>query len=327
MKRLTFLLSLFVIGCSHAQQQQANSPVPDKATFIETEDTLKTPTGNIYGTLCMPVNANGKIPVALFIAGSGPTDRDCNSPTLGLKTDAFKQLAHKLSEQGIATLRYDKRGIGESKAAMKSEITLRFDNYVDDAIAWVESLKSDPRFSGVYIVGHSEGSLIGMVAAEHNVAGYVSLAGVGETADKAIKRQLSNLPAGLKDTAYAIIDSLAAGKTVLKFPISLYTLFRPTVQPYEISWFKFDPQVLIKRLAIPILIIQGTTDIQVGVDDALRLKQANPSATLDTITGMNHVLKMAPIERQANMATYNNPALPINDKLVKDIEDFIGKKQ
>src|SRR6185312_4969903 len=153
MKHLSFLFSLLILGCTQTQQQQQQAAAPVKDAFTEKADTLKTPTGNIYGTLCMPVNATGKIPVALLIAGSGPTDRDCNSPTLGLKTDAFKQLAHKFSEAGIATLRYDKRGIGESKAAMKSEITLRFDNYVDDAIAWVERLKQDGRFTSVYIIG------------------------------------------------------------------------------------------------------------------------------------------------------------------------------
>ena len=312
----TKILMLF-LSLSAAAIAQTDS------SFTETPITLETKTGKIFGTLCTPRNAKSNIPVALLIAGSGPTDRDCNSPKMGLKTDAFKQLAHKLSSAGIATLRYDKRGIGESKDAMGSELDLRFENYIDDAKAWVELLKKDKKFTRVFIIGHSEGSLIGMIAARDNVAGYVSLAGAGQRADIILKQQLSNLPATLKDSAMNIIDSLAAGKIVNKVPQVLYTVFSPAVQPYEVSWMRYDPEVEIAKLKIPVLIIQGTTDLQVHVDDAIRLSKADVHAKLDTIVGMNHILKMAPIERNANIATYYDPTLPVNAELVKELETFI----
>ena len=296
------------------------------STFTESPITLETKTCKIYGTLCMPLNAKIPVPVAIIIAGSGPTDRNGNSPKFGLKTDAYKQLAHKLSEAGVATLRYDKRAIGESKVDNLNEADLRFEDYINDAKAWVELLKADKRFSKVIIMGHSEGSLIGMVAASKDVAGYISIAGAGQRADKILKQQLSGLPTGLKDTAYTILDSLVAGKTTEHVPAALFAMFHANVQPYEISWFKYDPQVEITKLKIPILIIQGTTDIQVGVDDAVRLSKADPAAKLDTIAGMNHILKQAPKDKQANVATYYDPSLPIDAKLVTDIEEFINKK-
>ena len=294
-------------------------------SFVETPITLETKTGKIYGTLCTPIKARSTMPVALIIAGSGPTDRDCNSPSLGLKTDAYKQLAHKLSEAGIASVRYDKRGIGESKPAMGNPNDLRFELYINDAKDWVQFLKADKRFSKITLIGHSEGSLIGMIAVTKDVAGYISVAGAGQSADIILKQQLSALPTELKDSAMNIIDSLVKGKTVKKIPQGLYTVFPPYVQPYEISWFKYDPQVEIKKLTIPVLIIQGTTDLQVGVDDAVRLERANPAAKLDTIVGMNHILKMADKEKTANISTYFNPALPINTEAVTDIISFIKK--
>src|SRR5579859_7330981 len=97
---------------------------------------LKTPSGTIYGTLLVP-SAPKRMPVVLLIAGSGPTDRNGNSAMLPAPNNSLKMLAEALAARNIASLRYDKRGIGESKAAMTAEKDLRFDTYVDDAVAWV----------------------------------------------------------------------------------------------------------------------------------------------------------------------------------------------
>src|SRR4030095_6301080 len=126
---------------------------------------LTTPTGTIAGTLTVPASP-GKVPVVLIIAGSGPTDRDGNTSALPGKSNAYKMLSAALATSGVASVRYDKRGIGESQAAAGGgEAALRFDIYIDDAAAWVDQLRRDARFSKVIVVGHSEGSLIGMIAA------------------------------------------------------------------------------------------------------------------------------------------------------------------
>jgi len=291
---------------------------------IETNITLETKTGNIYGTLCTPKNF-AKGPVALIIAGSGPTDRDGNS-AMGLSTDAYKILAHQLAAHNIATVRYDKRGVGESSAALKSESDIRFDDYINDATAWIRLLKSDKRFTNVVVIGHSEGSLIGMVAAkEDNADEYISIAGAGESIDKTLKRQLQTMPQQGRDTAYKIIDSLVAGKTVSHVDPMMYSLFRPSVQPYMISWMKYDPAVEIGKLTIPVLIIQGENDIQVTVEDAKKLSAGDKNATLVILKNMNHIFRDVEGDRQANVATYNNPSLPIDAKLVTAISDFINK--
>jgi len=299
-------------------------PLNTDSNCIEIPITLETKTGKIYGTLCTPIKFT-KIPVALIIAGSGPTDRDGNN-AMGLSTDAYKILAHKLSNRGIATLRYDKRGIAASKDAAAKEEDIRFENFIDDAKAWVELLKADKRFSDVIIIGHSEGSLIGMDASTKDVNRFVSLAGAGQSADKILKLQLSNLPKMGKDTAFSMLDSLAAGKTISHVDPTMFSLFRPSVQPYLISWFKHDPQVDIKKLTIPVLILQGTSDLQVDTTDAKRLYAADPKAKLLLIKGMNHVLRDVDDDKDANKKSYTNPTMPIDEGLVNDIAGFITAK-
>lgn len=291
-------------------------------TTVETKITLKTATGDIFGTLTTPEKFNN-IPVALIIAGSGPTDRDGNNS--GLNNNSLKMLSAELVKKGIATLRYDKRGIAESKAAIGTgEASLRFDDYVNDAKGWIQLLKQDKRFSKVVVIGHSEGSLIGMIAAT-TADQYVSIAGAGQSADKILKIQLGTQPKIVTDAAFPILDSLKNGFLVKKVDPMLASLFRPSVQPYLISWFKYDPQVEIKKLTIPVLILQGTNDIQVSVDDAKLLAMANPKSHMVLIDKMNHVFKIVDGDRQANIKTYSDPTLPISIDLAKNITDFILK--
>lgn len=286
---------------------------------------LNTPTGTIFGTLQVP-DVEHPVPVVLLIAGSGPTDRDGNNPAM--KNNSLKMLADSLFEHGYASLRYDKRGIAESKDAGSDESELRFEHYIDDAAAWIEQLRKDNRFSKYIIAGHSEGSLIGMIAAAKTQAdGFISLAGAGYKAGDILKTQLAAQPEPVKSACYSSIDSLEAGKTFSEVNPLLYSLFRPSIQPYLISWFRYNPCEEIKKLTVPVLLVQGTTDIQVSVQDAENLKQAKPGARLVVIEGMNHILKNAPAERQANIATYTDPVLPLNDILVKEVTAFIMQLQ
>lgn len=296
-------------------------PVAD-SSFTETPMVLHTATGDIFGTLTVPNNFS-KGEVALIIAGSGPTDRNGNNPVM--KNNSLQMLAYGLVANNIASLRYDKRGIAESKTAMTAEADLRFENYINDARDWIALLKKDKRFSKFVVIGHSEGSLIGMVAADQLADGYVSIAGAGRSADKILKEQLDKQPQNVKDISFSIIDSLAQGKTVTKVDPMLFSLFRPSVQPYMISWFRYDPQVEIKKLTIPVLVAQGTSDIQVSTEDAQLLSKANSHAQVLMIDSMNHIFKIIDGDRNANIASYSNPSLPISDKLVTGIVSFIKK--
>lgn len=285
--------------------------------------TLFSLTGSLHGTLTIPAGSSSSL-VALIICGSGPTDRDGNNPYM--KNNSIKMLADSLANAGIASLRYDKRGIAASKEAMSSEENLRFDDYVSDAVNWILQLRADKRFTRVAVIGHSEGSLIGMIAAKRAKADvFVSIAGVSESADAVLRRQLLAAPGGAADASFPIIDSLVLGKTVSAVPARLMTLFRPSVQPYLISWFRYDPIKLIQELDIPVLIVQGSTDLQVLEADASALKSAYPVAVLALIPGMNHVLKDAPLDRMENLKTYSNPTAPLSVGAVRSIVGFLSK--
>ncbi len=286
--------------------------------------TLKTETGNIEGTLLLPA-AKLPVPVALIIAGSGPTDRDGNNPMM--TNNSLKMLATELANKGIASLRYDKRGIAASKSAGPDEKELRFETYIDDAKGWVNMLKKDNSFNQVIVVGHSEGSLIGMVVAQDTkVSKFVSIAGAGEPAADILREQMKDQPAALAAQADPIIAELVKGNTVDKVSPFMNSLFRPSVQPYLISWFKYDPQAEIAKLKKPVLVVQGTTDIQVSVNNANRLHNANPDSKLVLIEGMNHILKNADADRTKNMLTYRKPDLPVNEELINAVSSFILTK-
>ena len=288
-----------------------------------TDIILETPTGRLYGTLLFPPT-NKRIPVVLLIAGSGPTDRNTNQFP-ALKTDAFKLLAEALAAEHIATLRYDKRGVGESKAAMKAESDLRFEDFIKDAADWVDLLKKDKRFSKVIIAGHSEGSLIGMLAAK-KADKFVSISGPGQPADHILKEQLAKQPQTVKDVAFPILDSLNKGVIVNHVHPMLASMFRPSVQPYLISWFRYDPQHVINKMKIPVLLIQGDNDIQVSVAEAEKLAKSQVNAKKVIIPGMTHTLKIAlSKETQDNLKTYTDPTLPISKDLVSAITLFIKK--
>ncbi|MGV0919100.1 alpha/beta hydrolase [Empedobacter falsenii] len=272
----------------------------------------------LFGTLCLPQNVKSKIPIVLLISGSGPTDRNGNNNMM--INNSLKYLAHSLAEKGIASIRYDKRGIGESSIANLDESKLTFDDYVEDASNWVTFLKKDKRFSSISIAGHSEGSLIGILASTKNVDKFISVSGAGEPIDQILKKQLTQLPEKLKTESYAIIDSLKNGNIVNNINPNLSALFRKSVQPYLISWIKYNPVNEINKLTIPFLVIQGDMDIQVDTDNA---KNLSPKSAV-IIKGMNHVLKN--VTSKEDLSSYNNPELSINTELVEVIYNFILKK-
>ncbi|KRO86862.1 MAG: alpha/beta hydrolase [Cryomorphaceae bacterium BACL29 MAG-121220-bin8] len=287
----------------------------------EEEITLETKTGDIKGSLLIP-SVSEKTAVVLIIAGSGPTDRNGNNPMM--TNNSLKMLAKELQKNGIASVRYDKRGIGESKNSGLQEIDLRFEDYVQDVEGWIKLLKEDDRFSNIIVLGHSEGSLIGMIASHKQEAKkFISIAGIGIPAGDIIRKQLKGQPQFVLDESLKIIEKLENGETVENVSQMLYSLFRPSVQPYIISWFKYDPQKEIAKLDIPILIVQGTTDIQVSVSDADKLALANKKSQKQIIEGMNHILKEAEVDRQKNIQTYSIPDLPLKKELMEVIVKFI----
>jgi pimeloyl-ACP methyl ester carboxylesterase len=280
-----------------------NKPTVAAAPDYHTNYKVHTPEGDLAGEL---KRAKSRPPVVLIIAGSGPTDRDGNSG-LASHTDCYKLLAEALELEGIASYRYDKRFTGESAHFTERLDSVRFEDFVNDARACVRKLKADTNFSSVIVLGHSEGALIGAIAArEEKADGYISLAGVGVPAEIALRRQLAQ--GGRTGTGIEKgLDSLKMGN-----------------EQYIVSWNRYDPAREVAKLKMPVLIIQGLTDLQVERQDAEKLKKALPRASLVLIGNMNHILKDAPLDRDKNIATYNNARLPLNAQLVPAIVRFIS---
>lgn len=292
---------------------------------VEEDITLNTPTGDIHGKIMLP-DGGTPCPVVLIIAGSGPTDMNGNNA--GMTNNSLLYLARELAAEGIASVRYDKRAIGKSAAACTNEEELRFDHYINDAAAWADKLAGDSRFTKVIIAGHSEGSLIGMVAAQRSkaVKGYISIAGCGSPAYEILEEQLKSQPAWIQEQSASISKELREGRTVKEVPYYLMSLYRKSVQPYLISWFAYDPAAEIAKLDIPVLILQGDKDIQVGIEEAEKLHAAHPASSLYIIKDMNHVLKhCTTMQQMAQMATYSKPELPIKPELVEYIVEFVKK--
>ena len=296
----------------------------------KSEVALNAENCKIYGTLKIP-KTSGKVPVALFIAGSGATDRNCNQPP-HLVCNSFKMLSDSLNQHGIATLCYDKRMVAKSVTKQRED-DLRFEHYIEDAKGWIAFLSQDSRFSEVIVIGHSEGSLIGMIACVNNpnVSKFISVAGAGSPFDEILKEQLMrNLdgqPMSLKNQIFTYINELKQGRLLEKVPPELQSLFRPSVQPYLISVFRYNPQEEVAKLKIPILILQGDLDIQISEEDADLLHEANPSAKKVIIENMNHVLKNSEstdINEQIK-DSYNNPNTPVNKELVEKIVGFVNE--
>jgi pimeloyl-ACP methyl ester carboxylesterase len=263
----------------------------------------------------------------LIIAGSGPTDRDGNSPLLPGRNNSLKLLAEGLSAHGIASLRYDKRAIGASAGSLKSqsEADLLFTMYSDDAAAWIARLRSDKRFSKVIVIGHSEGALLGTIAARTAHAdGLILLAGAGRPAGKVLREQLRNGAPALAEKAEPMLRELENGRPVKDVPADMMSLFRPSIQPYMMSWLPLDPRAELARVQAPRLVIRGTTDVQITAQDAERLASADPAVKLTVIDGMNHVLKVASGTAQEQRPSYSNPALPLAPGLLEAIVPFIN---
>lgn len=284
---------------------------------------LTTETGTLHATLDLPAQP-APWPVLVLHPGSGPTDRNGNGPLLA--TDAYKQLGRALATKGFAVLRIDKRGIAASAKAGPKEDQLTIETYAADAVAWTQYLRADPRFTTVGFIGHSEGWLVGLIAAnEARWQVMISLCGPGRPLQTILREQLkNNLPEKLYSQADAILKELEAGRRVDDTPQELAALFRPSVQPFLISLFRYNCAQWVAKMQMPVLIISGSTDLQVAKEDALALAKANPRAQAITIEEMNHVLKRVKgPSRWEQLPSYTDASLPLHPQLVPEIAKFL----
>lgn len=273
----------------------------------------------IDGTLLTPQD-NLKSELAIIIAGSGPTNRDGNQNFL--KNNSLKKLAEGLSIEGIATFRYDKRIVKQIRKG-KVDQNMMFDDFVTDAISVIDYFKEIGTFTKIYVIGHSQGSLVGMLAAKDRVDGFISIAGAGLSIDEVILEQIEKTAAMYTEDSKKTMAILKQNKTTKNYPPELASIFDITIQPFMSNWMQYNPQELIKELDMPILIINGTKDLQVSIAEANLLKKASSNAELIIISNMNHILVTIQGDDLENSKSYNQAFRKINPSVIEGIVSFI----
>lgn len=314
-----------VLSALVAQAPAARADTTPPVVAVESRYTIRSGTLGLAATLTMPRAAAGPVPVAVIIAGSGPTDRNGNS-VLGIRPNSYAQLAWQLAERGIATLRYDKRGIPGTQGTFDIR-TMTLEDFAGDARAAAESLARDSRFSRVVFIGHSEGASLALLAAGQGapVAGVVHASGLGrplaEVMHEQISRQVDRAMLMRYDTA---MKYYLRGEQPRDVPQELSMLFIPVNQTFMRSLAAFDPPAAIRGVRQPVLIVQGETDLQARVVDAERLHAARPDARLVLLPETNHVLKhITDTTLAGQMPTYQDPGVPIVLDAARAIADWI----
>ncbi|MFZ4615542.1 MAG: alpha/beta hydrolase [Rectinemataceae bacterium] len=278
----------------------------------------------------------GGFHLAIFVPGSGSTDRDGNNYQVPGMNDSTLQLALALASRGIASFRYDKRGVGESWALAPEESRLRFDDYIEDLRAVLARLAKEPGFSGISLVGHSEGSLVAAATLAAAVSlpvlpwerqpDLVVLATGSTSARDTFAKAIETSPVELVDEGRAILDAMLSGRT-WPVPSEYFAeVFRPSFQPYLSSWLRYDLRTELPGIRGRILLVEGDRDMQVDIGNFLGLAAARADAAAVVVRGMNHVLKEVPAEVDLNYAAFSDPSFALSSDLVETLVSFMGGK-
>lgn len=301
----------------------ANAPTVARAEVVL---TAPGPAGPLQGAaLLVP----GAMAAVVIIPGSGPTDRDGNSPP-HMRTDSYRQLAETLAQRGISSVRIDKRGMFGSTAALADPEDVTIADYAGDAREWAATLARETGLECVWLAGHSEGGLVALAATSGalppaEICGVILLAAPGRRIGTLMREQLRANPANapLLSEFESVIDVLEAGGRVDPETLSpaIRPLFRTGLQRYMVDLFSYDPATLAAGMRLPMLIVQGDRDIQVRLTDAAALAKARPDARLVEVAGMTHMLKAD--QPGAPFATYSDPSLPLMSEVPDAIADFL----
>lgn len=307
MKYLLLLVFILPFGIITAQDETINSEEIKVTNLVE-------------GSLLLPETVSP--PLVIMIPGSGPTDRDGNQAMQ--KNNSLRFLAEGLYKKNVASFRYDKRLLKIMKMGQIDESKIDFDHFVEDAVAVLSFFRNDERFGKVYLLGHSQGSLVGMIAAKQGADGFISVAGAGQSIDDVIVDQLAKQAPGLRDNARQSFDDLRVNGVAQNYSPGLSSIFRPALQPFIFSWMKYDPKEELANLDVPILIVNGDKDLQVQVSEAELLHSIKPDATLKIIENMNHIFKEIAGNDLENQKSYNEYNRPVMPELIELISTFVS---
>ena len=156
-------------------------------------------------------------------------------------------MAERLSNNIIATFRYDKRIVKQIKNG-NFDKNIMFDDFVTDAISVLNHFKENQSFNHIFILGHSQGSLVGMLAAEGRADGFISLAGVSQSIDNIVIEQIAKTYPSLSKDAERVFSYLRIGEKTDNYPTELASVFNKDIQSFMMNWMQYNPQEEIKKL-------------------------------------------------------------------------------
>lgn len=310
LNRFILLLSLLSTNLIWAQK------------YIESSVSIPMAIDSVYGTLLNP-DHQLKTHLIILIPGSGPTDRNGNQGML--VNNSLKFLAEALSENGFATYRFDQSVISLSKLPEFKEENYTFTGLVDEVKILIKYFKETAKYERIILAGHSQGSLVGMLAAQDNADAFISLNGAGQSIDRILYDQLMKQVPQLEESFSKNLEQMKTGEPLTNVNPMLASIFRPSVQPFLNEWMQYNPQEVLSQLKIPSLVIGGTKDIQVNEKEASILVEKAPLAQMLIIENMNHIFKEIKGDDLENQMSYMNKELPIMEKLVTEIIGFIEK--
>ena len=304
---ITYLIiSIFGIAVSIAQVKSE-------------EITIKNDSIQLPGTLTFSAE---KSPLIIWVHGSGNVDRNGNQMPI-VKANYIKQLRDSVNKEGISFFSYDKRTANKNNVAVMMKNGVNFKDFAVDVKTVVSHLKKDTRFTKITLIGHSQGSLVAMLASK-DVDKYISLAGPSKSADKAIIKQIKEKAPFLDSINRAHFKELKETGNVKTVNPMLVSIFAKPNQSFLNSWIQYNPSKEIKKINIPTLIINGDKDLQVPISDAEELKKASPKSELVIIKNMNHVLKDIQKDKD-NLASYYSADFKLSKKLIETIVSFVKK--
>ncbi|WP_340065369.1 alpha/beta hydrolase [Ascidiimonas aurantiaca] len=309
MNKLFFLLFLVPVPVVTAQQ------------IIWEEVQLNNKEIIISGTVSYPDTAEAP-PLVVIVNGSGNPDRNGNQEKLGVIPNHMKMLSDSLNTYGIAVYRYDKRNANPDNIPSLLSNGFSFDHLVEDVKIIIEHFAKSGRFKEIILLGHSQGSLVSMLAINENVSRFISLAGASKTFEETLIAQLNAQNEELGRVASLHMKELRETDTIQEVNIFLASIFKPINYKFIKNYNSYDPVEIMHTLTLPVLIVNGDQDLQITPEDAANLHSANPNAKLTIIKGMNHVLKQVK-DVNENRASYHSNTFPLSPELIKVLTDYI----
>lgn len=306
MIRVITFISVFLMSIVLSTAQIKSEKLLIKNDSIELPGTLTYSTANS--------------PLIIWVHGSGNIDRNGNQAGMNVGASYIQQFRDSINSKGIAFYSYDKRtaNMKNMKFLMKG---ISFDDFISDVKKVVQHFRKGGRFKEITLIGHSQGSLVAMMASA-DADKYISLAGPAESIDVTITKQVTNQSAEMGKTAAAHFKELKETGTIKVVNPMLMRIFGGPNLGFFKSWMQYDPAKEIAKVTIPTLIINGTKDIQVPVEDAKILHAARKKGELKIIENMNHLIKHIDKDED-NIKSYRTPDFPLSTALIEVIATFV----